>query len=166
MPEWFQSILTSSVVTASAIWIIQKYLVAKIKHDFDLRLEALKPLTAAEALRQQNYLNSKREAYFEAISVITRYLEAVPWGGPDIPADRLQLESRPSESEVNACLAKLSLYSGDLNIPSQFLSCFDGASPVALGRFVNMLRRDLGHDEIHMNPEEYKYFFRREPEQK
>lgn len=165
MPDWLQTVIASSAVTAAAIWIIQRYVLARIKHDFDLRLEALKPLTAEDTLKRQNYLNSKRDAFFDAVAVVSRHLEAVPWSGSDIPADRPVSGQRPSEAEVNTCLAKLSLYSDDPAIPEAFLSCFADVSPVSLGHFIDQLRRDLGYGALPSAAERYKYFFRREPEQ-
>ena len=164
MPEWLQIVITYGVVTAAAVWIIKKYVLGSIKHYFDRRLEALKPLTAEETLRRQNYLNSKRDAFFDAVELVSKHLAAVPWSGSDVPLDRSLHGNRPSESEVNTCLAKLSLYSDDPEIPEAFLSCFSNASPDSLGHFINRLREDLGYGTLTSDPKDYKYCFMRELE--
>lgn len=161
MPEWLQQLLTSAAVTGASIWVIQKYLLAKIKHDFDLKLERIKPLTAEDTLRRQNYLNSKRDAYFEATQILCRHMEAAEWNGPDVPADRIVGDVKPTESEINGCLAKLALYSDDPQIAQEFMNCFLTVSPASLGIFLNRLRMDLGYDKLPTNPEEYGYVFAR-----
>ena len=166
MPIWLQNVLSSGVVTAVAIWIIKKYVVGRIKFDFDQKIEQLKPLTAEETLRRENRLNSKRDTFFDAIDAISRYLESTPWSGPDVPADRPVQGQRPSEAEVNACHAKLSIYSDDLTIPDAFILCFEGASPASLGRFIKSLRKDLGYENSSFDPEHYKYHFKRELDHK
>lgn len=166
MNDWLLNLLLSGAFIGGFIWIVKKFVIEKIKHYFDLRLENLKPLTAEETLKRQNYLNSKRDVFFDAISIVSRHLEAVPWSGPDIPKDRYIRDVRPDEYEVNTCLAKLSLYSDDPKIPDEFLNCFGNATAVSLGHFVNRLRMDLGYGELTSNPEDYKYFIKREPTQK
>lgn len=163
MPDWLQHVLTSATVTGASIWIIQKYLLVKIKHDFDLKLERIKPLTAEETLRRQNYLNSKRDAYFEAAATLCRHLEAAEWNGPDVPKDRITTGSRPTEAEINGCLAKLALYSDDPEIAKGFMVAFQNASPASLGIFLNRLRQDLGYGELPTAPEDYGYVFARSP---
>lgn len=167
MPDWVLtvvvSVLTSGVANAAATWLIQQYFLAKIKHDLDLKLEAAKPLTAEETLRRQNNLNSKRDAFFEAISLVNRHHAAVEWSGPDIPSDRKLSGTRPTESEVNTCYAKLCLFSKDPQIPIRFFTCFGAASAVSVGEFVSLLRQELGYGELPFSPEFYTRFFGREP---
>ena len=164
MPEWLQHVLTTATVTGASIFIIQKYLLARIKHDFDLKLEKIRPLTAEETLRRENFLNAKRDAFYEAISVVNQFLEAVPWEGPDVPPDRPVRGERPSEATVNVCLAKISMFCDDGDIPTAFLACFQNASPVSLGEFVSLLRRDLGYGDLPFDSKDYKRYFAREPE--
>lgn len=164
MPELLQNMLASAVTTGAAIWIIEKYILGRIQYDFSRKMESLKPLTAEETLRRENFLNSKRDAFYEAVTIVNQFLEAVPWHGRDIPKDRPIAGNRPSESAVNTCLAKISMFCNDPEIPTAFLSCFANASPVSIGHFVNRLRRDLGYGDVPFDPDDYKRFFAREPE--
>lgn len=166
MNDWIANMLGSATVTGIAILVINQYVVGRIKHEFDCRIEALKPLTAEETLRRENFLNAKRDAFYDAILVLSQFLEAVSWSGPNIPQDRPVQGKRPTEAVVNTCLAKISMFCDDPEIPNAFLKCFQNASPVSLGQFVNRLRQDLGYKELPFDPNEYKRFFSREPGQK
>lgn len=160
MPEWLQVMLSSATVTAAALLVVQHYLVARITHRFDLKIEALKPVTAEEFLRRESFVSAKRSAFYEAVAVVCAYLQAVEWSGPQVPPDRLPVGALPSESEVNIVLAKLAMFAGDASIHDGFLACFQGASPVRLGEFVALLRKDLGYGVM---PLDYKYHMRRNP---
>jgi hypothetical protein len=159
MPEWLQQVLTSSIVTGASIWSVQKHLLSKIKHDFDLKLEKIKPLTAEETLRRQNFLNSKRDAYFEAAETLCRHLETTNWSGPDVPKERLITGEKPTEAQINGCLAKLALYTEDSEILREFIAAFENASPASLGSFLNRLRKDLGYGELPVPANKYGYVF-------
>ena len=165
MPVWLQNVLSSGAVTAVAIWIIQKYVVGRIKFDFDQKMEQLKPLTAEETLRRENRLNSKRDIFFDAIDLINRSLEATHWSGPGVP-NRPVRGQRPSEAEVNSCHAKLAIYSDDLTIPDAFIFCFEKTSAASLGCFIQSLRKDLGYENPSFDPEHYKYHFKLESNHK
>jgi hypothetical protein len=163
MKELLTIIISNGALTALAVWLTQKYLVGRIKFDFDKKLEGIKPLTAEETLRRQNYLNSKRDSFFEAVSLLCKHLEATPWTGLDIPNDRVLHGDRPTEAEVNSCIAKLAMYADDASIPVQFVAAFS-ATPASLGAFINQLRTDLGYDTATIDPESYPYFFKRSPD--
>ncbi len=165
MNEWITTALSSACVTGASIWVIQKYLLGRIRFDFDRKLEELKPLTAEAILMRGNFLNAKRDAYYEALDVVNKFLEAIPWSGPDIPEDRPQAGHVPTEAAVNSCLAKLSMFCDDPEIPEKFLGCFQTASAVSLGHFVSSLRKDLGYGDLPGDPEDYKRFFARDPSQ-
>ncbi|MCW1916793.1 hypothetical protein OJ996_24610 [Luteolibacter sp. GHJ8] len=158
-PEWLQQALVSATTTGAAIWIIQKYALAKIKHDFDLKLENLKPLTAEETLRRENYLNSKRDAFFEVTATLGRYMESSEWDGPDVPPSRTSQCTKPSEAEINGCMAKLALYSDSPEILTEFTQCFQTISSVSFGRLLSLMRQDLGYGALPIDPESYKYVF-------
>lgn len=161
MPDWLLQLLTSATVTAVSLWVVQSYFLSKVKHDFDLKLEKIKPLTAEETLRRQNYLNSKREVFIEAARMVCRHLEAADWAGPQAPNDRVQSGTKPTEMEINLCLAKLAIYSDDPKIVREFMTCFEFTSAYSLGQFLERLRLDLGYGKLAVTPEKYVYAFAR-----
>ncbi|MBL4701057.1 MAG: hypothetical protein JKX85_07350 [Phycisphaeraceae bacterium] len=163
MSDWLEIVLGAGTATAIAILIIQAYILNRSKHNFDLKLEKLKPLTAEDILRRQNFLNSKRDAFFDEVDIVCKHLGSVPWNGPDIPMDRVLSGDRPSESEVNTCQAKLAIYSDDPEILEKFQKCFGKASSVLVGEFLNQLRKDLGYEALKVEPGNYKYIFMRDP---
>ena len=72
------------------------------------------PQTAAETLKNENFLNAKRDIYFDAISIANRYFEYLPWSGVEIPDSSAGInhgQPKPTETEVNICFSKLCLYS-------------------------------------------------------
>lgn len=46
MPNWLIKILTSAATVGAASWLIQQFVVGKIKYEFDAKLEKIKPLGA------------------------------------------------------------------------------------------------------------------------
>lgn len=160
--EWIVEAFGTAALTALAAALINLYFSNKLKHELDVKLEGIKPITAEETLRRQNLLNAKRDAFFEAITVLNTYLEAVPWQGPDIPEDRPKLHSRPSEAVVNTAVAKLALFSDNPKIVEAYLNCFVGASAPHLGELINLMRFDLGYGNLKADPNSYKVYFKRE----
>jgi hypothetical protein len=168
-------VFTTSVLTSALLGLLVQYLMGKLKHDLNVNLENIKhelnvelekvkPFTAEETLKKQNYINSKRETFFEALELLNKFHESTPWSGPDIPKDRPISNTRPSESEVNTVVAKMALYSDSAVIVMKYLDCFNNASPVLIGHLMNLMRIDLGYGELPFNPDEYLRFFKREPE--
>ncbi|WP_416438627.1 hypothetical protein [Phnomibacter sp. MR] len=76
------------------------------------------PTTAAETLKKENYINSKREAYFDAINLVNREISGFNF---NLNIDtskfkRIKGSSLPTEYEVNSSLTKLHLYSDNPEI--------------------------------------------------
>lgn len=153
----------TAALTALAAALINLYFSNKLKHELDVKLESIKPATAEETLKRQNLINAKRDAFFEAINILSSYLEAVPWTGPDIPEDRPKLHSRPSEAQVNTAVAKLALFADNPKIVDAYLRCFAGTSAPQVGELINLMRFDLGYGNLKIDPSSYKLYFKREP---
>jgi len=123
-----------------------------------------KPLTAAETLKRENFLNAKRDVYFEAIELANRVIGQFGLrqpGEPKIKKVRNVGSEFPTKFEVNTCFAKLCIYSDNKEIVRLFkeiIKTHDETKPVAaLEAFVNLLRKDLGYGEGIIESYEYEY---------
>lgn len=68
------------------------------------------PITAAEILKKENFLNSKRDTYFQALELLNRNLsnsEFITNGIVSDSTNRIRGGNYPSELEVNSCFSKL-----------------------------------------------------------
>ena len=152
---WAKAIL-ELIVLGIILFVFQKYFEHK-----------LGPLTASETLKRENFLNAKRDVYYEAIEIANReyaYIDFTDATGKvmtNYPRDRGT--TKPTEFEVNTCFSKLCIYSDDENIPRLFKQFFlhdsNGKPIQILEDFVNLLRKDLGYGEGIIKPrkDEYQY---------
>jgi len=130
--------LFQSVFIALLVFLLQNYLV---------KLWA--PGTAAETLKQQNYISSKKDAYFDAINLVTRELSGYDF---HVAFDTIKNFSRikgttlPTEFEINSCLNKLYLFSNDEVIINSFKRIFaKGYNPIEQNIIMTKyIRKDLG----------------------
>ena len=111
----------------------------------------LAPLTAAEILKQQNYISSKKDIYFEAINLVTRELSGYDFHVlPDTTKNyaRIKGTTLPTEFEINSCLNKLYLFSNNETIINSFKKNFaKGYNPIEQNIImVKAIRLDLGGD--------------------
>ncbi|MCO6059827.1 hypothetical protein NG726_24595 [Pseudomonas sp. MOB-449] len=153
---WWSYVISTAI--GGLIAFLVPYLNRRGEHRADL--ESM-PVTASAVLRVENHLNAKRDAYYEAITVLTRFSASVTWSGPDVPIDRVPESNRPLESEVNSCVAKLSMFSDDSDIPLEYIKSFQDMSPVTLGRVIDLMRRDLGYGSLPFDYDCYLYHYRR-----
>lgn len=125
------------------------------------------PLTAAETLKKENFLNSKRDTYFQAIDILNRNLansEFTVNGIISDTANRKRGGSYPTELEINSCFSKLCIYSDDENIPLTFYKLFDtndkNLRPILeMSTFINLLRKDLGYGDAIIDTTQDRYKF-------
>jgi len=155
---WWSYALSAAIGFCVAYFL--PYITRRAQHLAD---KEAKPLTASEVLKAENYLNAKRDAYYEAIRILTRFSASVPWSGPDIPTDRDLEDARPYESEVNACIAKIAIFTDNPQIPSKYIEVFQNMSAPALGELIHLMRKDLGYGDLPLQPEDYRYHMRRNP---
>ena len=124
------------------------------------KLKEYEPLTAEQILKKENYLNSKRDVFFELIGLLNRNLASTTWDGPQVPKNRIAEDSKPTEVEINSCFSKLNLYVDDKEILEKYRYFFSGnSSPVDIGNYVSLLRKDLGYGESVIDSEKYLYIF-------
>jgi len=143
-------VLLKFVILGLLLFFFQK----RIEHN-------IKPLTAAEILKKENYLNAKKDAYYEAIEIVNRIYATSDWSGPI--AKEMEGLGRnagteyPSEIENNMVYNKLCLYADSKEVPNKFRDFFDPTktkhAPL-LCEFINILKKDLGYDDWYMECEE------------
>jgi len=140
--EFFIRLIIEVLFLGILVAIAQKYI--------DSRLASQ---TAIDILTAQNKLNSKKEVYFEAISILNRYLSDkalyLPHRAPDT-ANRKTRGTYPTEIEINNCFAKLCIYSDNSEIPTLYRELLTDTGKYArpilkMEQVVNMMRDDLGN---------------------
>ena len=120
------------------------------------------PEIAAATLRKENFLNSKRDAYLEAINAVNKYLansritDIDNLTGKQIDSvfvrykDKIPLDT--FELDINNAYNKLMIYAPDTSILGNYLRIFvsDGKHPhvpvIWLQKFIIAVRKDLGND--------------------
>lgn len=125
------------------------------------------PLTAEETLKRSNFLNSKKDTYFQAIDILNRALansEFVENGKKSDSSHRNRGGKYPTELEVNSCYSKLCIYSSDKEIPKIYRKLFitndQQLKPILeMGIFINLLRKDLGYEDTIVDPRNNEYQF-------
>ena len=168
MPEWLLDVITRLGTVGAALglafWIVKQFLVERIKNDFSLKLEEVRPLTAEETLRRENFLNAKRDAYYEVIDIAVRRLASSGWAVEGSITQRKIESKAPTEFEINSAKGKIALFSDCADVISLYNKMFDSPSPVDLGNFLVALRKDLGYGDGYIDPEKYSYIFGGESE--
>jgi hypothetical protein len=159
------NILSSDLLVRIVVdFILIAVLGAALGYLFDKKLEMLKPLTAAETLRRENYLNSKLQTYYGAIELLCSWMACESWTGPDVPTDRKPQADRPTESEINVCHAKLALFADDPAVLETFKQFFSGGPKHLIpifGEFINLARKDMGYGQSLISADKYTYIARR-----
>ncbi|HMO40447.1 MAG TPA: hypothetical protein PKE17_13620 [Saprospiraceae bacterium] len=166
MIEAFKNILQSQDFWAKAIleFAILGIILFMFQKYFEHRLS---PLTASETLKRENFLNAKRDVYYEAIEIANREYAFIDFtdaaGKVMTNYQRDRGTKKPTEFEVNTCFSKLCIYSDDEKIPRLFKQFFlhdpNGKPIQVLEDFVNLLRKDLGYGDGIIKPrtDEYQY---------
>jgi hypothetical protein len=125
------------------------------------------PITAAETLKKENFLNSKRDSYFEALNILNRNLSNTDFTVDGVLSDTVN-RSRggkyPTELEVNTCFSKLCIYSENDSIPTIYAKLFDTndkkMKPVLeMLTFVKLIRKDLGYGDTKIDSVGDRYRF-------
>jgi hypothetical protein len=161
--EFFWKILIEVVLIGLLVFYVQKHFENKWA-----------PLTAGETLKKENFLNAKRDVYFEAINILNRHLAYTHFTVNGQALDtfiRVLGGNYPNELEVNACFSKLCIYSDNRDIPLTFASFFVPQTGVFhpvinMSLFISLIRRDMGYGTamIDTTGDNYKYILI--PEQK
>jgi len=154
--EFFTRVIIEVILLGCVVFLIQKCAESKII-----------PYTAEETLRRENFLNAKRDVYFQAIEILNKNLansEFTINGKLVDTSDRYRGCKYPTELEVNSCFSKLCIYSNDKEIPLTFYKLFNtdnkSIRPIMeMSKFVNLLRKDMGYGEkiIDTTFDQYKF---------
>jgi|SRR5688500_7892812 len=130
------------------------------------------PIVAAETLKRENFLNAKKQAYFEAIEVANKVIANTDFDSVDALTGKVlaakflhkhTVSLSSFELEINDAYSKLMVFASDTNIISSFYRIF--VTPpgekhipiVAMQKFVTAIRKDLGNDED--LPDNYQMLF-------
>ena len=113
---------------------------------------------AKARIETENFINAKKDVYFEAISIINRRMADFDY--PDVykidPSAIKKVRNKgtlpPSEYELNTCYQKLIMLAGDTTIPAMFYKMAttnpkigDNYIPINDAMiFLNKVRKDLG----------------------
>jgi hypothetical protein len=153
--EFIGKIILEVIAIGIVVFLIQGYFNNKWQ-----------PLTAAETLKRENFLNAKRDAYYEAINILNRnlaYTQFTVDGKLADTANRNIGGSYPSDIEINNCFSKLCIYSDNSQIPLTYQKLFLNDSttrPVLeMVTFIKLVRQDLGYGEaiIDTTGDRYKF---------
>ncbi|WP_340075330.1 hypothetical protein [Leptobacterium sp. I13] len=154
--EFWDRVIIDVVLLGIVSVILGKW----VNYKFEKKLKDHEPLTAEQVLRRENYLNSKREVFFEVIILISRNLASTKWSGPGAPEKRIPYMDTPNEVEINSCYAKLNLYVDDNKILKKYPFFFSGKpTPVDIAEYIGLLRKDLGYGDSIITSNEYNYIF-------
>jgi len=148
--EWWGDFLLKVIFLGIIVFGIQQYIGHKIN-----------PLTSSEILKKENFINSKKEVFYEAIQIINKKLAMGNWSGPDAAKYKTWKGASLTEKEVNDCLSKLYIFSNNKNIPINFAKLFGSkanVSPTVVGRFIKLLRKDLDYGDGEFSVED-EYFY-------
>lgn len=125
------------------------------------------PLTAAETLKRENFLNAKRDTYFEAINILNRVLAYTNFTFQGKLADTTNRNigaTYPTDLEINSCFSKLCIYSDNPQIPltyQKLLITSDSLiKPILeMETFISLVRQDLGYGKaiIDTTGDRYKF---------
>lgn len=84
------------------------------------------PTTAAETLKKENYINAKRDTYYQALDIVNREISGFNFNLniDTVKYKRMKGATLPTEFEVNSCLAKLHIYSNNDEIINSYKKIF------------------------------------------
>lgn len=144
-------------------------LAAWLRHRGMKELEQQKPLTAEETLRRELHMRAKVDAYYEAVGLVARTFQCADWTETDPETgvrkprtDRVAVGERPTEAELNTALAKLAMFTQDLEILALFARLVaSDTSPPIFARFIARLRTELGSGEAPFKEELYPLIFQK-----
>lgn len=139
--EFFSKVILEAIIIGIIVFLIQGYFNNKWQ-----------PLTAAETLKKENFLNAKRDTYYEAINILNRNLANSSFTIDGQLADTSNKNiggAYPTDVEINSCFSKLCIYSDNPEIPVTYQRLFlndKNSKPILeMVTFINLVRKDLGY---------------------
>jgi hypothetical protein len=143
-PEYIGQIIIQFLIIGIILFFVQNHFQNKWA-----------PLTAAETLKKENFLNAKRDTYFEAINILNRNLANSQFIINGVVPDSSKRNiggSYPTDVEINSCFSKLCIYSDNPQIPLTYQKLFytndKNIRPILeMVNFINLVRRDLGYGD-------------------
>ncbi len=152
----------SLIITTAINFIVTGLLVFRIQKYFEGRWA---PIIAESVLKKQNFINSKKETYSQAIDIITRFFATTDWkinGKSIMPQNRNIGGTPPTELEMNACMIKLYFYSPNDSIPKSFKKILLPLKPnenliAEVSKLFNAIAMDIGNDAANIKTEEFEF---------
>ncbi len=155
-PEFIGKFILEVIAIGIVVFLIQGYFNNKWQ-----------PVTAAETLKRENFLNAKRDTYYEAIDILNRTLANSPFtiDGKLVDTTNSNIGGTyPNDIEINSCFSKLCIYSDNSRIPTTYQRLFNTSDPsikpvLEMVTFINLVRQDLGYGEaiIDTTGDRYKF---------
>jgi hypothetical protein len=149
-----------NILTSNVFWqiVVNVLLLGIVVYWFQARMA---PAIAEETLKRQNLINYKKDAYLEAIDIVNRYFITTEHYLPDssILFKPDTAVKKPSQMEMNTCMVKLYIYSGNHDIPKLFAQIFVSKKDFLINslNFFNMLGVNLSKDFREIKKDEFNF---------
>jgi hypothetical protein len=133
--------------------------IEEVRHQNQLILEQTKPSVALEIRRQEDFVQSKLEAYIDAITLMTKHIASVPMNVDGEDLNGRNFCRRPTELEINSTLGKLALFCDNAKILKAYSSMFsDGVNFVeSWQNFISLAREDMKYSDVEIPADTFKY---------
>ena len=117
----------------------------------------LQPAIQERAASRTDLWAQKRDAYIDAIALVDKKYDSLSFGTP------VRTGPAPTDSEINEIYGRLAMTADNTEIITMFQRFMDAASqdyhsPANRGKFILLLRSDLGQPSTGLRPEEVTYF--------
>src|SRR5688572_1494305 len=122
----------------------------------------LQPMIAFKEHSKTHHWEAKRDCYVKCINLVNKKFLSLMWLGEDAKLP-YPLGTPPTAEEVNQCYAELSLFSENHDALKLFIRCFGQSLDKTIKQddriqLIHALRKDLGFNQIVINPEDVKPF--------
>lgn len=154
---------SSQNILSSAIWdkIIDGLIIGLVVYGVQLLLSRwIKPYETSATLRQQHFLEVKKEVVSQAIILTQRYAACQNYPGQ--PASRIKAAAKyhPSEVEINSTYGLLSIYIKEPKILTLYLQLFkEGVNAQRMGELMQLLSKEIvGKTKLAIEVDKYQIF--------
>lgn len=137
--------INSTIITNSSGIYIQYFIAPIVTATVIARQYFLLPKLEREKTKEVELWKNKKDTFIKAINLIDEKYETLNFG------DGMSSVFN-KEQEVNKIYTELLLFSKDAEIPEMFWKFFDSKTAILSaqdrGKFISILRKDLGHGEV------------------
>lgn len=125
----------------------------------------LQPIIAEKTRAKTERWEAKREVFINTIALVDKEFGATSFTiGIDVPKVKVKLSSPPSANEKNRCYRELLLYTKGREIIYAFIGCLGAREGQEMIwhkekiRMIQLMRRELGFDEINLREVDVRFF--------